>query len=74
MITLEKAKELLGVTDLPGDPQEIEEMLQSTERLIHKTASSGSGTTGDGSPGNGSGLCSTANSISSPIKETPLQH
>jgi hypothetical protein len=36
MITLEKAKELLGVTDLPGTPQEIEEMLQATDELIQQ--------------------------------------
>jgi hypothetical protein len=36
MITFEKVKELLGVTDLPGDPREIEEMLQATDELIQQ--------------------------------------
>jgi hypothetical protein len=34
LITLEKAKELLGVTDLPGTPQEIKRMLRATDELI----------------------------------------
>jgi hypothetical protein len=34
MITFEKAKELLGVTDLPGDSQEIKRLLRATDELI----------------------------------------
>jgi hypothetical protein len=33
-ITLEKLNELMGVEELPGTPEQIQEMLRSTEWLI----------------------------------------
>lgn len=36
MITLEKAKELLGVKELPGTEKAIKEMLETTQELIDR--------------------------------------
>jgi len=35
-VTLEKAKELLQVKELPGTPQQIQKMLKFTEELMNR--------------------------------------
>ena len=33
-ITLEKVKELLGVTDIPGTPEDLKDIVRYTENLV----------------------------------------